>query len=187
MPCLYEVILQHEWQQVEEKLRQFHEQGLGCTGEGRFVVKRGPGFLGRLFAAVMLFPPEGDNVQTHLEVKRSLDGENKQSEKWKREFNQKRFYTEQYAYKGMLAEKMGPLELVMKLTVNNGAICFSQAGAAFVIGPVRIPFPGFLSPSIAGRQSMPANNTLRTHITTGLPMIGSVISYDGDVTVASTT
>ena len=52
---------------------------------------------------------------------------------------------------GRIAERRGPIELRLRVTVHDGGIEYRCDGARLRVGSLRIPLPSFLAPRVEGR------------------------------------
>src|ERR1044072_5139840 len=146
---LYERLLGEAWKEVDVAVRRLHERGTGPCGEGLFAV-RGGNFFARALARLFGLPAGGEAVRVCLSVTQEEDGT---AERWQRTFEGRVFDTLQRdGDGGLLAERAGPVELLFKLSVDDGALVYAQAGAALRVGPLRVPLPHALAPRVEARE-----------------------------------
>src|SRR6185295_18835947 len=71
---------------------------------------------------------------------------------WRRDFGGTRLESRMYEVDGgRIAERRGPIELCMRVTVEHEAIVYRSDVARLRVGRMRVPFPSWLAPRIEGR------------------------------------
>jgi hypothetical protein len=76
------------------------------------------------------------------------------AERWDRTIGSIALITTQAEGRGKhLVERFGPVELTFRLGAIDGAMVFSQTGAALRLGPLRLPLPRQLAPRVSARAS----------------------------------
>ncbi len=133
------------WETLPQAIRDMHERG----GEGKFLVTcRG---LARVLAMFRFVPSGGEaSVDLHIERRRG-------TERWIRYFNGDVFATSQRLFRGVVAERVGPFEVLLKVAASNDALLYDISGVDFALGPIRIPVPKRLLPNLhASERAMGA-------------------------------
>lgn len=178
---LYERLLGGAWVELDEPVRRLHERGTGPCGEGLFAV-RGGNFFARWLARLSGLPACGDAVRVCLSVTQTEGGE---AERWHRTFEGRVFDTLQREGEGrLLAERAGPFELLLKLSVEGGALVYTHAGASLRVGPLRVPLPRALAPRVDARESAADDGeSVLVHVSSRAPLIGLMLSYEGRLRV----
>lgn len=179
---LYERLLGDEaWSELDEPVRRLHERGTGPCGEGLFAL-RGGNFFARTLARLFGLPAGGDAVRVCLSVTHAEGGA---AERWHRTFENRVFDTLQREGEGrLLAERAGPFELLFRLSVEGGALVYTQAGAALRLGPLRVPLPLALAPRVEARERVTDDGEdVLVHVTSSAPFVGLMLSYEGRLRV----
>jgi len=174
---LFEHVLRGASCNLPEPLRRLHFSLNKTKGSGRFNVARGHHFMARLISRFLRLPSAGTNIPTQLTITR--EGK---FETWKREFGDQCIVTKQYIKRGLLAERFGPLLMLVQLQAEEGVLIFKQVGAALCLGPLTVPLPRFLSPWVISRCWVNDKDTcVQVLVDVTLPMIGSLIRYEGHI------
>lgn len=178
---LYERLLGEDWNSLDVPVRRLHERGAGPCGEGMFAV-RGGNLFARTLARLFGLPAGGEAVRVCLSVTREEGGE---AERWHRTFEGRVFDTLQREGEGgLLAERAGPLELLFRLSVEGGALVYTQAGAAVRFGPLRVPLPRSLAPRVGARERAADDGEgVHVQVSSRAPLVGLMLSYDGRLRV----
>jgi hypothetical protein len=178
---LYERLLGEAWHELDEPVRRLHERGTGPCGEGLFAV-RGGNFFARSLARLAGLPSGGEAVRVCLSVTHAEDGA---AERWHRTFEGRVFDTWQREGEGrLLAERAGPVELLFKLSVEGGALVYTQAGAALRVGALRLPLPRALAPRVEARErGADDGESVHVHVSSDAPFVGLMLSYEGRLRV----
>jgi hypothetical protein len=178
---LYERLLGEAWGELDEPVRRLHERGTGPCGEGLFAVRRG-NFFARGLARLFGLPSAGEGVRVCLSVTQTEDGA---AERWHRTFEGRVFDTlQREGTGGLLAERAGPVELLFRLSVEGGALVYTQAGAALRVGPLRVPLPRPLAPRVEARERAADDGEgVLVYVSSGAPLVGPMLSYEGRLRV----
>src|SRR2546423_10375996 len=134
-PNLYrDVVGSAAWDALPGALHDLHERG----GDGTLVVtSRG---VARL-CSLLGFAPSPGSAAVTLRIERTAEGE-----RWVRTFNGEVFATSQTAKRGLLAERVGPFELLLRVSAQRGTLQYDVIGLRLF----GIPVPRFLRPSRMG-------------------------------------
>lgn len=159
---LYPKLLGAAWQALDPAVQRVHTDPSLTHAEGVFRVSRARGsLLGRIFDLAQV-PRSSDAARVRLAVRhRGL------VERWHRTFGGRPLVTLQSeAPGGLLAERVGVLELRSRLIVQDGVLRYRHAGLAIRLGPLRFPLPDWLSINVEGREgSADAGDDPRPHTT----------------------
>lgn len=165
---LYRSVIGKSWNQLDPGVLRLHGRN-GSTQRGRFRVRRGRNWLARAVAALLRFPPEGDEVECSLLIASSAGRES-----WRRVFGKTPLVTEQYrAAGGHLVERQGPVELHFRLEVDRGALVFKLMETRFL----GFRLPARLRPRVSGRE-WGADRTC-VAIRAEAPVLGLLLAYEG--------
>ena len=173
---LYERLVGEGWGGLGEPVRRFHTYGGELRAGGAFAVRRGRGLAARMLARMLRLPESGEAVPLLLTVTESGGGE-----RWRRSFAGRDFVTEQRGHAGpLLAERAGPFELLFRLTVEGGALVYSQEGAAVRAGRLRLRVPRRLAPRVgAWERACASGGGVRVGVRVTAPLAGLLIEYEG--------
>lgn len=173
---LYPRLIGDAWSQLSEPLRRIHSTGALKCCVGSFSVQHGTMLPTRLLIRFLGLPAAGENISTRLVVTPLVNGE-----RWDRTFARKSFRTEQREHAGqLLAERIGAMEILFRLAVINGALCYQQTRAVLCVGRLRVPLPRWLSPQITAREwALQDESRVHVSVSVQAPLTGLLISYRG--------
>jgi Domain of unknown function (DUF4166) len=177
--ALYRQLLGASWDELGEAVRRLHGEEETVRAAGVFRVWHGSNRLARMLVWLGGLPAAGESVDTQLTVAPRELGE-----EWKRTFAGRPMTSFQWGRPdGLLAERMGPLELCFRLEVCGGALVYHSAGAALRLGPLVFPLPRWCAPRISARET-PLDGRDRTLVSVEAraPLLGLMIAYEGTVT-----
>jgi hypothetical protein len=170
---LYQRLLGASFDRLPPLMRRFHAQGDG-EAECRFHVRRAPGAFRSAVARLLGLPAPAEDARVALRVR--VRGER---ELWTRVFPDRELHSVQWLENGRLIEQAGLLKLAFDVEADESGMrlathCCSIAG---------IPLPRALAPAIAATARGDAH-TWDVDVTIALPMLGTMLSYGGDVVPA---
>jgi NAD(P)-dependent dehydrogenase (short-subunit alcohol dehydrogenase family) len=167
-PPLYARVMGDRYDALPPAVRDMHWVVVdrGAAGEG--AVTRGAGFIARLIATVMRFPPAG-HWPLHVAFA-ERDG----VETWTRDFGGHRFASELSADGGRVVERFGPIRFAFDLLADVSGLTMGLRRWS-IFG---IPLPLMLAPRIAAREWQ-EDDRFRFEIDVAMPLIGCVIRYTG--------
>jgi hypothetical protein len=145
---LYPKLLGAAWHQVAPAVQRAHADASLTHAEGVFQVSRARGsLLGRILDLVHV-PRASTAMPVRLAVRhRGL------VERWQRSFGGRPLVTLQSeAPGGLMAERVGVLEILSAVSVRDGELLYRHVGLAIRLGPVRVTLPDWLSIKVAGRE-----------------------------------
>jgi Domain of unknown function (DUF4166) len=146
-------------------------------GHGVLKVGHGDRRAARVFAGLLRLPPAGDAVDTTLVVTPTPGGEH-----WLRTFGTRVLSTRQYPLEGGdIAERFGPLELRFRRELSGGGTVYRQIGTALVLGPARIPLPGWCAPRVTAREDPAGDRRIRIDVRVEMPVVGPILTYAGTI------
>ena len=148
------------------------------VGIGTFTVCNGIGRLARLLTRCRAVPPAADACPIRVTIRRRGAEEH-----WLRRLGEARLVTVQRGLAGgLLAERLGGLELLFRLAVEDGALDYRQVGLVLRLGRHRARLPNWLAPCVAAHERPDADGistNVAVEVTT--PAGGLLFSYRGRV------
>lgn len=174
---LYPRALGDAWHALPGPLRACHDPSPALDAEGAFTVTHARFPLAGLVVALAGMPPPGRDVALRLEV-RAHEGR----QIWERDFAGFRMLTVQSLTPGgLMAERMGALELLFRLAPEERALVYRQAGLRLCVGPLRIPLPSWCGPRVEARAwcEPEDGDVMRVRVSVSLPLFGELITYGG--------
>ncbi len=181
---LYQRVLGAAWEDLDVTVRRFHGEGKTIRAAGVFQVRHGKNWLARCAVWLAGLPAAGEAVAVQLAIIPQGDGE-----KWNRTFDNRPMTSLQVRRtNGLLAEAMGPMEIRFRLEVVDGALVYHPAGAALRLGPLRIPVPRWLAPSVSAWEKPTGDpECIDVLIQVTSALLGSLVTYGGTVMIVEET
>jgi Domain of unknown function (DUF4166) len=176
---LYQKLLGASWPDLDVVLRRLHDSEETVRAVGVFRVRRGNNRLARTLARLARLPAAGEAVYVRLQV-----AAQEECEEWRRTFAGRPLVSMQSARgPGLLMERLGIVEMRLRLKVVGGALSYQTGSAALRLGSLRIPIPYRLSPSVtAWEKAVGDTNQINVSVDVTLPLLGRLIAYDGILT-----
>jgi hypothetical protein len=173
---LYPRLLGPAFEQLTDAAQRLHAGTRVVRASGKFCVRH----VRPLLARLARLPAAGDNVALRLVITPTDSGE-----EWHRTFAGRPLISRQWARPGdLLAERMGPLELHFRLTVEHGGLFYRSVGAALRLGPLRLPLPHGSSAWVTAWEKPGAtNHQLNVHVEVRLPLVGLVAAHEGPLVI----
>jgi uncharacterized protein DUF4166/saccharopine dehydrogenase-like protein len=170
---LYRRILGDAYATLPQPWQAMHDLGSELTATGVGSVERGKGLIARLAAAIVGFPPAGDDVP--VEVAFRLQGGR---ELWQRNFAGRRFASTQEEGKGrnarLMCERFGALNFAMALVVEGERMRLVMRRWSLL--GLRLPLA--LAPRIDAYEYV-EDGRFRFHVEIGHPLTGLIVRYRG--------
>lgn len=170
---LYRRLLGEAFDRLAPPIRDMHALDGEKHAEGRAVVERGTGWLSRLAAWLVGFPPAAGDVPVTVDF-RLVDGR----EHWRRNFAGHIFSSTQEAgrgrYERLMVERFGWMAFGLAVTETDGKLGLVMRRWD-ILG---LPMPAFLAP-VGKVQESVGNGHFRFHVEISLPVIGLVVRYRG--------
>jgi len=170
---LYRRILGDAYATMPQPWQVMHDLKRELTATGVASVARGTGLLARLAAAIVGFPPAGDDipVQVTFQLK---DGR----ELWQRSFAGQRFASTQEEGKGrsarLLCERFGALSFVMALVIEGERMRLVMRRWSLF----GLSLPLVLAPRIDAYEYV-EDGRFRFHVEISHPLTGLIVRYRG--------
>jgi hypothetical protein len=139
--------------------------------------------LAPALARLAHLPAAGEAVDVRLQVTALEDGE-----EWRRTFAGRHLVSMQSnrhdgRLDGVMVERMGIVEMRLRLEVVGGALSFQTVSVALRMGSLRIPLPHWLSPRVtAWERAVDDRNQIHVSVNVTFPLLGRLIAYDGYLT-----
>jgi uncharacterized protein DUF4166/saccharopine dehydrogenase-like protein len=170
---LYRRILGDAYAMLPQPLQIMHDLKSELTAAGVASVERGKGLLARLAAAIVGFPPAGDDVPVKVAF-RLQDGR----EFWQRNFAGQRFESTQEEGKGrsarLLCERFGALSFAMALVVDGERMRLVMRRWSLF----GLPLPLALAPRIDAYEHV-EDGRFRFHVEISHSLTGLIVRYRG--------
>ena len=166
-------VLGSAFEAMPQRLRELHGTSAHQRWSGRAQVRRGRGPLARIIAAVIGFPPAGEDVPLRVTVTPEGEGE-----RWTRDFAGKTFSSRLRPGAGrnehLLLERFGPIEIALALVVEDGRLYLIPRRWACL----GIPLPRALLPAGTSFEHE-RDGRFGFDVEIGAPLIGPIVSYKG--------
>jgi hypothetical protein len=173
---LYAGLLGGSWDKVAEAVRRAHATDQAVTGRGQFHIRHGDRAAARIMLRLCRLPAASEAASFDVKITPLPWGE-----RWERNFSASTLVTTQREYKSLLAERVGFIELLFRLEVAKDSILFCQQGARLCAGPLRVPLPKWLAPSVQAIETATPSGRTHVSVTVTAPLAGRLISYEGEV------
>ena len=169
-PTVFQQVLRAPFFNLPEPVRMLHSiRGRG-TYAGRVTVERGSSALARLCAAVAGLPPAMADAPLRMEFSADAKGET-----WRRDFGGHPMSSRLKCRKGLLVERLGPVQFRFLLHTADGAIYWNVAGVR-LLG--LLPLPVALFGRVQCREREHAGR-YEFRVEAALPLAGPLIRYEG--------
>jgi hypothetical protein len=170
---LYRRILGDAYAMLPQPLQVMHDLKSELTATGVASVERGKGLLARLAAAIVGFPPAGDDIPVQVTFR--LNGGR---ELWQRNFAGRRFESTQEEGQGrsarLMCERFGVLSFVMALVIEAERMRLVMRRWSLL----GLPLPLWLAPRIDAYEYVEAGR-FRFHVEISHPLTGLIVRYRG--------
>ena len=170
---IYRTLLGSAVVTLPPRVQELHGSASERLWRGVARVRRGRGLVARAIAAVIGFPPEGENVPVTVQFSPERGGE-----RWTRTFGGATFSSQQSIGTGrdqyLLVERFGFVAVSLALVVEDQRL-FLVPRRWSIAG---IPMPAFLMPT---GQSFEFEQDGNFHfdVTIAIPFIGLIAAYQG--------
>lgn len=169
-PTMFQQALGAPFFRLPDAVRRLHSVRGREAWAGRARVERGRNPLAGLCARLAGMPKAGDDVPLRIE----FDCDPRR-ETWTRDFGGARLRSGVVLRRGLLRERLGPVQFRFALHANEGVIWWTVAGAR-LFG--LFPLPAALFDGVRCRE-FEADGRYRFEVEARLPLAGRVIRYDG--------
>lgn len=169
---ILKIHLDESYQNLPPLLQKAHQDTVHI--QGTVIVKRG-NWLANIIANILRMPPANANCNLNV-----YGSHTPLYMKWQRHF-ESHIMESTFSLKGAyLSESLGPIKLLLKLNTENNQLNY-QVKKVSVCG---MPIPKLLAPTLIAYEKE-YNGLYRFHVSIGLPIIGLLISYHGDLKLIS--
>lgn len=169
-PTVFQQVLRARFFNLPASLRALHSMRGRAVYAGRVRIERGRNPLARMCAAVAGMPPA--MADAPLQVEFTADA---RAETWRRDFGGHRMTSRLRCRKGVLVERLGPLQFRFALHTADGAIYWNAVGVR-VFGIV--PLPAALFAQVRCREREHAGR-YEFLVEATLPLLGPLVRYEG--------
>jgi hypothetical protein len=174
---LYPRVLGEAWWTLAESVRRAH--AVGRDRRGCFRVSHGTSWLARRLVRWSGLPRGATAAKARLRIVSEGSGQ-----RWERHFDDETFTTKQWADGGgSLVERFGAWELCFELRVEEEALRYVQRGARLCLGTFRLRVPLAWAPLVSAKETGDGPERVLVTVTVTLPVVGSLIAYDGHLDV----
>lgn len=157
-------------------VHRFHCGAGTVSGSGRFEVRRGRTLGARLLAMLLRLPRSGTAVPVQVRVERDSGG---RAEIWTRTFGRRRLVSQQYRVGDRVVERIGPVELVLRETIESDQVGYEQRGTRLRLTGTSMPLPAWASPQIRAAARACGRTRFLVVVTVALPRGKPLLTYSG--------
>ena len=171
---LYRELLGQAWQQLSKPLQQLHTvDAAASTFAGRCTVERGRSPLAWIVAAIVGFPPAGENLPITVHLIAEAD-----AERWSRSVAGSTFSSVQSAGRGraegLVRERFGAVAVDMALVVEPGRLVYVVRRWSFL----GVSLPLWLGPRSVAMETADRQNFC-FDVRVAHPLTGLIVRYRG--------
>lgn len=175
-PLLFHAVLGEAYASLPPSLRALH--GGSGRWQGEATVERGRGRLSRLCAWLTRLPPAGAHPVV-VEIVAGHDGAEYHGERWTRRYGAAHAMPSRlWIAGGALCERLGPVTLRYRMTVENEAIVWRVAGIR-ILGLLPLPASAFAGVEARESHASGEDGRYRFDVRARLPGIGLLVHYRG--------
>lgn len=171
---LFQCLLGSSFDTLPAPLRQLHDARTHKVFAGSCRIERGSHWLVPLFALVMSLPRGDDSLPVQIVIERAQG-----KELWARNFAGQPMRSVLSERNGQLEERLGPMRFRFALKVEDQAIVWTLVGVK-LLGLLPLPVAWFSG--VVARESAQSDR-YRFDVRAALPFVGSLIHYDGWLSV----
>ena len=169
-PTVFQQVLRAPFFNLPDSLRALHSiRGRGEYA-GQVSIERGSNPLARLCGAIAGLPPAMTGAPLRVEFTADARGET-----WRRNFGGRPMTSRLKCRKGLLCERLGPVQFRFLLHTADGAIYWNLAGVR-LLG--LLPLPAALFGQVQCREREHAGR-YEFRVEATLPLLGPLIRYEG--------
>ena len=138
----YQGALGSDFETLHPHVQRAHLPPLSATGT--FDVEHGSTWFAPVLTRLLRLPAAGRTQSVRLEVRAEGD-----QLRWTRQIGVVRIVSRQHAAGTHIIERAGIAAIVFALTVDNGALCYTQV--SFTVA--KVPLPSAVAPHVSARVS----------------------------------
>ena len=169
---LYPRVLGESWWTLAESVRRAH--AIGRDRRGCFRVSHGASWLARRLVRWSGLPRAAGAAKVRLRIDSEGSGQ-----RWERHFDDELFTTKQWTEGSRLVERFGAWELRFDLRVEDEALRYVQRAARLCLGTLRLRVPLAWAPLVSAKETGDGPERVLVTVTVTLPVVGSLIAYEG--------
>jgi len=169
-PTVFQQVLRAPFFNLPDPVRALHSLRGRARYGGRVDIERGANPLARLCAAIAGLPPAMADAPLWVEFTADT-----RSETWRRDFGGHPMSSRLKCRKGLLVERLGPVQFRFLLHIADGAIYWNVAGVR-LLG--LLPLPVALFGRVQCREREHAGR-YEFRVEASLPLVGPLIRYEG--------
>ena len=170
MSNLFEECLGDKFNKLAPLVRQAHTGSTRLVGD--VIVERG-NLMAQLICTLFGMPPSTPKCRLVV-----LGQHTAESMTWNRHFDNYAMNSLFVKDGDYVVERLGPIHMKMALDVADGILTYALAKTR-VFG---IPIPAFFSPRVTAVEQQ-VENKYRFSVIVAMPLIGKLVSYQGDMQV----
>jgi hypothetical protein len=160
-------------------VHRFHTGRTSVAAAGIVQVERGKTRLIRALARLLRLPPASTGQAARVRIIRQSDGVSIH-ETWIRSFGTVDLATHQVRTGDRIIERVGPVELRMRLREAASEVWFLPDGAAFVVlGHISIRLPAPIAPQARAHAWPTGRSAFGVEVSVRVPKLGVLVSYHG--------
>lgn len=163
-------IITQQGYNVAPALRAFHQRTGTSHWQGKCNVETGQGWLVSLLLKLGGFPPAGRDIDIAMTIQTTG-----RASRWTRQFGRHKMISKQTLADGGVAERLGPITLIMSLEACDQGLDIRVPHLRFL----GVPMPAMLLPRGVSHEYQDAEGRFCFDIGAELPMLGRLIRYHG--------
>jgi Domain of unknown function (DUF4166) len=168
---------------VDDWVHRFHTGTVSATAAGILDVDPGRSRPIRVLGRLMRLPPPAAGQAARLRIVRRVEGAS-MHETWIRTFGAVSLATRQVRTGEWIGERIGPVELRMRCRATTSDIWFIPAGAALILGRLRLRLPDPVAPQAYAHAWSSGDGAFDVEVSVRVPLLGGLMSYRGHFTEA---
>ena len=172
--CVYASLASGRIGSVPESMRRLLLADNDVHLVGELDVLHGRRWLSRAVTGLMCLPRVGRHQRVRLSVIRRRG-----YELWQRQFEDRAISTVQYLSDSLLAERVGPIELLFEVDVNGGALLFTSTSAKLRLFNFGIRLPNLIAPVVCARMTSRSPDEIHTAVRIATRLTGEILMYSG--------
>jgi len=153
-----------------------HLNGEPKSVSGTITIEQGKGWFGRFLVWIIGLPKERPKCEVRL-VKTVI----KNGERWERFFDSDQLATIQRCSPEGIWERAGIWEMLLDISVDDGALVHRQKRTRLCLGPLRLPWPRWLGPTGGAREEADGEGWVQLRVELFAPLAGKIFAYHGRV------
>ena len=153
---------------------RFHKGHDPVSASGDLRVMWGTSEIARLAARLLPIPRPGTKPVS-IDIRRNEDG----TERWIRRFGDEVFESDHLREGDFHTEFWGPAVICYEMVANSDGVEYVQLSFGLKLGRLVIPLPLKIAPKVVASATGRGGDSFFVSVAVSLPMIGTVLHYDG--------